>query len=61
MLYISEEQLKLDIIEYFKKHNQRVLFDYADINVFASTDVFERRLKGYKAIGYEAVESEQNY
>ena len=33
-----------------------VIYDYADTNVPMLAKMFERRLKGYRAIGYESVE-----
>ncbi len=37
---------------YFNK-SKVVIYDYVDINVPMLTRMFERRLRGYKAIGYE--------
>jgi len=37
-----------------------VIYGYADINVSILARMFESRLKGYKAIGYESAEFGQN-
>lgn len=37
-----------------------VIYGYADMNVSMLTKMFERRLKGYKAIGYKSAKFGQN-
>ena len=37
-----------------------VIYDYADTNVPMLAKMFERRLKGYRAIGYESAEFGQD-
>lgn len=37
-----------------------VVYDYADMNVPMLTKMFERRLRGYKAIGYEYAKSKHD-
>ena len=37
-----------------------VVYDYADMNIPMLAKMFERRLRGYKAIGYEYVKSKQD-
>jgi superfamily II DNA or RNA helicase len=43
--------------QYRGKHEVRV-YDYVDQNIAVLRRMYERRLKGYKAIGYDVVNSD---